>query len=172
MPSTNCRPHCASIPTTCRRWSTLRIFTAVQQRETEAQQLLERAIATAPNAAEPIHALGLLKVRLGRQHEALDLFAKAASLQPGTTRYAYVYGVALHSYGEKEKAIAVLKKAHERRPADRDVLTALIAFQRDKGDVRAAAAYADRLIQLNPGDAQAIALRNSLNQPQPPLTKR
>jgi tetratricopeptide (TPR) repeat protein len=136
----------------------------VQQRETEAEQLLKRAIVAAPNAAEPIHALGLLKVRRGLQHEALDLFAKAASLQPGTTRYTYVYGVALHSYGEVEKAISVLKSAYERRPADRDVLMALIAFQRDRGDVRSAVAYAESLIQLNPGDVQAIALRNSLNQ--------
>jgi len=135
----------------------------VQQRETEAQQLLEKALLVAPEAAEPIHALGLLKVRLGRQREALELFAKAAALQPATTRYAYVYGVALHSYGQAEKAIAVLKNAYERHPADRDVLAALITFQRDKGDIRSAAAYADRLVDLNPGDAQAIALRQTLN---------
>ena len=47
--------------------------------------------------------------------------------EPGTIRYAYVYGVALHSYGQVEKAITVLKKAHDTRPADRDVLMALIA---------------------------------------------
>jgi tetratricopeptide (TPR) repeat protein len=136
----------------------------IQQRETEAQQLLEKAIATAPKAAEPIHALGLLKTRLGRHQEALALFAKAVQLQPDATRYAYVYGVALHSYGEVEKAITVLKQAHETRPADRDVLLALITFQRDKGDVRSAAVYAEKLVQLSPGDAQVIALRNSLNQ--------
>jgi len=112
-----------------------------------------------------------LKARLGRQHEALDLFAKAAQLQPGSTRYAYVYGVALHSYGEVEKAIAVLKQAHDARPADREVLSALIAFQRDRGDIRSAVAYAEQLVQLSPGDAQAIALRNSLNAPQPAAGK-
>ena len=138
----------------------------IQQRENDAQQFLEKAIAAAPNAAEPIHALGLLKARLGRQQEALDLFAKAAMLQPGTIRYAYVYGVALHSYGQVEKAITVLKKAHDTRPADRDVLMALIAFQRDKGDVPSAMVYAEKLVQLSPGDARVIGLRNSLNQPQ------
>ena len=100
------------------------------------------------------------------QQEALALFAKAAQLQPATIRFAYVYGVALHSYGEVDKAIAVLKKAHDTRPADRDVLLALITFQRDKGDVRSAIAYAEKLVQLNPGDAQVIALRNSLNKSQ------
>ena len=87
-------------------------------------------------------------------------------LQPGTIRYAYVYGVALHSYGQVEKAITVLKKAHDTRPADRDVLMALIAFQRDKGDVPSAMVYAEKLVQLSPGDARVIGLRNSLNQPQ------
>jgi Flp pilus assembly protein TadD len=137
----------------------------VQQREAEAQPLLEKAISVAPNAAEPVHALGLLKVRMGQQREALDLFARAATLQPNTARYAYVYGVALHSYGDPDKAIAVLKNAYKNRPGDRDVLTALITFQRDKGDVRSAMEYAEKLVQLNPNDAQAIALRNSLNQP-------
>jgi tetratricopeptide (TPR) repeat protein len=136
----------------------------IQQKEAEAQQLLEKAIAASPKAAEPIHALGLLKTRLGQQNEALDLLARAADLQPRTTRYAYVYGVALHSYREVDKAISVLKKAHDNDPADRDVLMALITFHRDKGDVRSAAIYADKLVQLSPGDAQITALRNSLNQ--------
>jgi len=143
----------------------------IQHRETDAQNVLEKAIAVAPAAAEPIHALGLLKARLGRQREALDLFAKAAMLQPATARYAYVYGVALHSYGEVEKAIAVLKKAHDARPTDRDVLMGLITFQRDKGDFRAAAFYADKLLQLSPDDTQVVALRNSLNQQQTVLPR-
>jgi Flp pilus assembly protein TadD len=109
--------------------------------------------------------LGLLKARTGRQNAALDLFAKAAALQPATARYAYVYGVALHSYGDVGKAISVLLKAHERSPADRDILMALITFHRDMGDVRSAATYADQLVQVSPGDMQAIALRNSLNPP-------
>jgi tetratricopeptide (TPR) repeat protein len=138
----------------------------IQQRESEAQQFLEKAIAVDPSAAEPIHSLGLLQARLGRRQEALDLFAKAAQLQSGTTRYAYVYGVALHSYGEVDKAIAVLKKAHDARPADRDILMALITFHRDKGDVSSAMVYANKLVQLSPGDGQAIALRSSLNRPQ------
>jgi tetratricopeptide (TPR) repeat protein len=144
----------------------------VQQREAEGQQLLEKAIAASPNAAEPVHALGLLKSRIGRKTEALDLFAKAADLQPQTTRYAYVYGVALHSYGDVEKAISVLKKAHDKDQGNRDVLMALITFERDKGDFQSAVVYADKLVQLSPGDPQVIALRSSLNQPQRSATNR
>jgi tetratricopeptide (TPR) repeat protein len=135
----------------------------VQQRETEAGQLLERAIAIAPDAAEPVHALGLLKTRLGQKQEALALLARAVQLQPHTTRYAYVYGVALHSYGEVDKAVALLKQTQDTHPTDRDVLLALITFLRDKGDLPSATNYANKLVQLSPGNTQAIALRNSLN---------
>ena len=121
-----------------------------QQRENEAQQLLEKAIALAPNAAEPIHALGLLKVRQKRYQDAIRLLAKAAALQPGNVRYSYVYAVALQSAGQTDRGIEVLQQAHERRPADRDVLTGLIAFEREKGNVRLAATYANELRQLVP----------------------
>ena len=136
----------------------------IQRREEEAQLLLDKAISLDSTAAEPIHALGLLKSRLGQQQEALKLFARAAALQPSVTRYAYVYAVALHSYGEREKAIAVLTKSYETRHADRDVLTALITFNRDKGDMSSAVLYADRLVQLSPRDPHVIALRRSLSK--------
>lgn len=129
-----------------------------QKRESEAQQLLEKAIAAAPNAAEPVHALGLLKVRQGRHKEALELLARAARLQPGTVRYSYAYGVALHDFGGVEKALAVLEAAHKRRPADKDILLALITFEREQKDLRSAIAYAEQLVQLAPDDPQAKAL--------------
>jgi len=47
-----------------------------QQRDDEAQQLLEKAIAVAPNSADPIHALGLLKVRQKHYQDAIRLWRK------------------------------------------------------------------------------------------------
>ena len=67
-----------------------------QQRDDEGQRWLEKAIAVASDAAEPIHALGLLKVRQKQYPEALSLLAKAAALQPNNTNYSYVYAVALN----------------------------------------------------------------------------
>jgi len=119
-----------------------------QQRENEAQQILEKAIAVAPDAAEPIHALGLLKVRQKQYQEALRLLAKAATLQPSNVRYSYVYAVALHSSGQVNQAIAVLQQAHQRRPADRDLLMGLINFEREEGNVALATTYANELGQL------------------------
>jgi tetratricopeptide (TPR) repeat protein len=129
-----------------------------QNRDGEGQRWLEKAIAISPDAAEPIHALGLLKVRQKQYQEALSLLAKAAMLQLSNVRYSYVYAVALNSTGQPDRAIAILQQAHQRRPANREVLEGLIAFERDKGDLPSAIAYAQQLVQLTPDDPNAKAM--------------
>ncbi len=130
----------------------------MQNRDDEGQPWLRKAIAVAPDAAEPVHALGLLKVRQKQYQEALILLARAAMLQPGNVRYSYVYAVALNSTGQPDQAIAVLQQAHQRRPADRQVLEGLIAFERDKGNLPSAVNYAQQLVQLTPDDPNAKAM--------------
>jgi tetratricopeptide (TPR) repeat protein len=137
----------------------------MQQRDDEGQRWLEKAITLAPTAAEPIHALGLLKVRQKHYQEALNLLAKAAALQPSNVRYSYVYAVALESSGQVEQAIKILEQAHKRRPADRSVLTGLIAFERDKGNIALATTYAQQLVQLVPDDTNAKKLLADLRRP-------
>ena len=127
-------------------------------RDDEGQRWLEKAIALEPNAAEPIHALGLLKVRQKQYQEALILLAKAAALQPTNVSYSYVYAIALQSGGQVDRALKVLEQAHRNRPADREVLVAMISFERQKGDLRSAVVYARQLIQLAPTDPQAKTL--------------
>jgi len=129
-----------------------------QGRDSEGEKLLEQAIAVAPDAGEPVHALGLLKVRQKQYAEALNLLAKAAMLQPSNVAYSYVYAVALNSTGQPDQAIAVLQQSHQRRPADRRVLEGLVAFERDKGDLPAAIDYAKQLVQLTPNDPEAKAM--------------
>jgi Flp pilus assembly protein TadD len=130
----------------------------MQQRDDEGRKWLEKAVAVAPNAAEPIHALGLLKIRQKQYREALNLLSKAAMLQPTNVRYSYVYAVALNSSGQPERAITVLENAHRIRPADRQVLVGLITFERNKGNLSSAAAYAEKLVQLTPDDPNARAM--------------
>jgi Flp pilus assembly protein TadD len=102
-----------------------------------------------------LEALGLLKVRRIRYQEALPLLAKAAALEPNNTRYSYVYAVALKSIGQTEHAIRVLEQAHQRRPADRQVLTSLVDFERENGNLAAAIIYAEQLVDLVPDDPRA-----------------
>ena len=55
------------------------------------------------------------------------------AIESGNARYGYILGVALNAVGETGHASMVLERAHERPPGQRDLLTALIAFNRDIG---------------------------------------
>ena len=133
-----------------------------QNRDDEGQQWLAKAIALTPNAAEPVFALALLKIRRKQYPEVLLLLAKAAALAPDNLGYNYVYAVALNSAGHTDQAIAVLQQAHQRRPADRQMLIGLIAFERDKANLSAASSYARQLLELAPDDPAARATLSEL----------
>jgi Flp pilus assembly protein TadD len=103
-------------------------------------------------------------VRLKRMDEALIELGRAAELDPDQARYAYVYAVGLHSAGRASDAIAVLREAVARHPDDRDVLQALIAFNREAGDIGAALDYAERLAGILPSDPTLAALIQDLRR--------
>jgi Flp pilus assembly protein TadD len=54
--------------------------------------------------------------------------------------------------------LAALRDAHGRAPADADLLVALATLSRDGGDRAGAAAYARRLLALDPADPVARQL--------------
>jgi predicted CXXCH cytochrome family protein len=89
-----------------------------QGRDAEAEQWLRQAINAAPDAAEPVHSLGLLEVRRGDHEQALALLGKAAQLDPANSRYTYVYAVALAEAGQRQRAISVVAAARRRLPKD------------------------------------------------------
>jgi Flp pilus assembly protein TadD len=62
----------------------------------------------------------------------------------------YVYAVALNSTGRQEQAIMTLQGAHNRYPYNREILSALVAFHRDKGNETAASTYAEKLRSISP----------------------
>jgi tetratricopeptide (TPR) repeat protein len=128
----------------------------------QGKHYLETAIEKRPDAGSAHHALGLLYVRQNKLPEALSSLKMAMELEPQNTRYKYVYAVALDSTGQSEQSLEVLKHAHEQRPADRDVLYALISFHQKAGDLANAKHYANILIQVSPWDRNAHALLKSL----------
>ena len=97
-------------------------------------------------------------MRQGRHNEALDLLRRAVQGRPESTRFAYVYAVALHGTGDPTRAIAVIEEAHRQRPADRDVLSALVTYLQERGDSKATLRYAEQLVVLAPGDPQVQGL--------------
>jgi Flp pilus assembly protein TadD len=70
--------------------------------------------------------------------------------------------VALHSLGNASQAIMVLENAHQQRPADREVLSALVTYLREGGDNKAALRYAEQLLTLTPGDHEVQRLVETL----------
>jgi Flp pilus assembly protein TadD len=112
------------------------------------------------------HSLGLFLFRQNDYREALDLLRQASELAPDNTRYAYVYAVALNSTGAAAEAMAVLERAHQQDPADRDVLMALVSIARDKGDFATALLYARELVSLYPADTQLRTLLQELEKHQ------
>jgi len=133
-------------------------------RDADGEGLLQEALGLEPDSAEAIHALALLRVRQGRQAEAVRLLRRAATLRPETIRFAYVYAVALNSTGDPKGAIAVLEQAHRRRPANRDVLAALVSIARERGDLQTALRHAETLATLLPSDGLVQAQRSELAQ--------
>ncbi len=128
----------------------------------QGKRYLETAIEKRPDAGSVHHALGLLYVRQKKLNDALSSFKKAVELEPQNIRYKYVYAVALDSTDQPDKAIEVLRQAHEQRPANREVLYALISYHQKAGNIEKAKDYAEVLIEVSPWDQNAKALLERL----------
>jgi len=118
--------------------------------EVQAEDLLRQAVGIAPTNADVHYALGLTLVRQQRTGEALEQLRQAADLNPVNAHYTYVYGVALHSSGKPKEAVALLEEGLAKHPYNREILSALVAFYRDMGNLQAAQAYERRLRSLTP----------------------
>ena len=128
----------------------------------QATKVLKDAVAKLPDAAALHHALGLALVRQGNNTAAMSSLRKANELEPQTVRYGYVLGVALNSIGDPAGAIEVLGNTHQQHPQERDVIFALSTIHRDQGRRTEAIHWAEKLLQLNPGDNAANQLLESL----------
>jgi len=133
------------------------LFRALGSPEREARAL-EAALAALPRAPAVHHARGLHQVRQGNAATALEPLGRAARDAPENARFAYVYGVALASSGRADEAVAVLARALELHAYDRELLTALATYHRDRGEVATAIAYAERLVELFPEDPGLLRL--------------
>jgi tetratricopeptide (TPR) repeat protein len=127
----------------------------VQGREAEGERLLHEAIDRNADNGAAHHALGLSFVRRGRSEEGLGELRAATVADPQNSRFAYVYGVALHSGGQVGAAIAFLEESLTVHPYDLAILTALLSFNRDAGNLDEAIRYAEMWVQMIPDDAQA-----------------
>jgi predicted CXXCH cytochrome family protein len=128
-----------------------------QGREDEAKTQLQAALAMAPDNADTMHALGLLEAREGNRDAALQWLGKAAAAETQGSRHRFVYAIAQHDFGDPAGAIETLRRLHARLPADEQVLTALVNYSAETGNMAAAQRYAQKLLRIaptNPGYQQ------------------
>jgi len=127
-------------------------------RDPEGERVLRDVLKRDPRSAAAHHSLGLLLVRQKRMPEALAELEAAARLAPESARYGYVYAVGLNGAGRPKQAMETLLRVLARHPYDRDTLAALIAYSREQGNARQALAYARRLAEIEPGNAEVRQL--------------
>ena len=130
----------------------------IQGRDGDGEKTLRQALALDPQNAAAHHALGLSLIRQKRLPEAMTALAEAARLGDDNPRYGYVYAAALNGTGPGETAIRTLEAVLAQHPNDRDTLMALVAFQRDAGQLDAARNYARRRAALEPDNPEVRAL--------------
>jgi len=116
--------------------------------DAKGKQVLREALQQNPKAADIHHALGLLLVREKKLSKAIKHLSRAASIHPENVRYGYVYAIALNGGGQSDKAITVLTQLHTAHPDNREILDALITFNRDIGDFNAMVDYIKKRRQL------------------------
>jgi tetratricopeptide (TPR) repeat protein len=133
-------------------------------RDGDAANTLRKALTFSPRDGGLHHTLGLTLTRQKKPDEALSELRAAAELEPDRLRYSYVYAVALHSYGRIDDSKTVLKENLVRHPGDRDTLLALLAFNRDSGDIGAALEYGEQLKRVSPDDRELPSLIEDLRR--------
>jgi Flp pilus assembly protein TadD len=72
--------------------------------------------------------------------------------------------MALNSTGASAEAMALLEQAHQRHPADRDVLVALVSIARGTGDFGTALRHARELVTFDPACTRLRSLVSDLEK--------
>ena len=111
------------------------------ERADDARARLTKAIASNPDAARALYALGLLELRNSRSDEALPLLERAATLQPGEAAFVTAYG-----FGLVERLRAANDDAERRSLLER------------------ARATLSRSMELGPASAYTLATAGYLEQ--------
>ena len=117
-------------------------------------ELINEGLLKLPNDPDLNFTKALQLVRSGKNKEALAYLDRAVYYAPLNARYAYVYGVALNDRGQRDKAVLVLEKSLGKSPNDGNLIFMLMTISRQKGELRLALKYADRLQKIFPDNAQ------------------
>jgi tetratricopeptide (TPR) repeat protein len=123
---------------------------ALADHASEAQPVLERARALAPDRVEPVVAQLRLAVKLGRTDEAIALAARARSLDPSHPAADFFEATALFDAYRMAQARVPVERLLERLPDDRAALSLAARVRGLNGDALSALDAADRLLAVDP----------------------
>lgn len=107
---------------------------------------------------QPWFDLGNTLYQQGKPDEAMDAYRHALALNP---RFASAYVNIAKIYDDAKDttaAIDVLKKAERDNPRQVQILFAIAAISANAGDTATAAAYAEKVLALDPNDARAAQI--------------
>ena len=117
-------------------------------RDDAAEAVLRDALEKAADQPTVEHAMGLALVRLGRHADAVKHLGRAHELRPESIRFGYVYAVAQFDQGRQDGALRTLDQMQARYPANVEILTLLLNYNRQLGREKAAARYLAKLQAL------------------------
>ncbi len=141
-----------------------------QQREQwqEAIECYHRALMSKPNHAPVQLALAGIYQRLGRPQRALATLERMSDQQAPEYQSAEVWllkGQALASLGQIEDArLCMREAATHATPNDSQIFLQLARLQTDLGELAEARMSLGRVLSVEPGNADALALQQNLSQ--------
>jgi len=122
-------------------------FLLTSGRKDEALALLNKGMKKLPTIGILQHALGLWYVRNKEKSKAIIYLKKAVTLDPNNSRFSYVYAVALGEKDPKE-AVAVLETVYPKHTGDMQVVSGLVYYAKQVGDMAKSEMYEKKLKAL------------------------
>jgi protein O-GlcNAc transferase len=135
-----------------------RVKTAVDELQAgnleAAGAILEPLLAAQPEDFDTLHAGAVLRLRLGRFAEALELMQKAVTKNPGDAQAQQNLGAMLARQGRLEEAAAYFTRAIAIDPRNVSAQTNLGLIYQSRGQVEAAAGCYRKAIAADPNAAE------------------
>jgi predicted CXXCH cytochrome family protein len=138
-------------------------FYSSTARNADAERVLTEGLKRVPAIGELQYSLGLLLAEEGRIDEAAAALAKAAGLLPERSRVHYNLGLALQQLGRRPSAEGALLQAQKLDPGDPAICYALAIFYAQGRQQTQALAWAEKVLVLDPANAQARQLVSELH---------
>jgi predicted O-linked N-acetylglucosamine transferase (SPINDLY family) len=138
---------------------------ACQTGHTDAAiELISRAVAISPGAAEYLCNLGEAYRRSGQPDAAIATLRRAVALRPGLAATHHNLGIALYEAGRTEEAVTAFERARQLRPDAAEAENNLGGALERVGRLDEAVAAFERALQLEPQRAEVHSnLGHALN---------